>query len=289
MPVARHHPTDRTKKNSEVLSHGLKEISWPEIGRCKPVPMLPGTPHYHELVIDIATKNTEFREAAVDILLTAHSRVLTEVRPNFSDRELLRAVRVARHMSLGSRAWQNVERSILELLLRNNSVRGIPTFPTSRDLNLSGRVLNHLGSYWKTDFRVRVVELDKLAAHFKTREIAQGLQKSLTSTKRGGRPQGEQIVRELMTLEFLRQCGQDRPHRILAARLETHPEHFQRSRIRSAKTLQKHMARWLSHISGKDCPADQKLMGQQLIAWLHVLATDILPHLRRFSSQNFQW
>src|SRR5437016_2996511 len=79
------------------------------------------------------------------------------------------------------------------------------TFPTSRDLDLSGRVLNRLGSYWKTEFSVRVVELDKLAAHFKTREIAEGLQKSPTSTKHGGRPQGEQIVRQLMTLEFLRQ------------------------------------------------------------------------------------
>src|ERR1700731_5448936 len=289
MPVARHHRTDRTKKNSEVLSHGLKEISWSEIGRCKPVPIPPGTPHFHELVIDIATKNTEFREAVVNILLTARSGVLTEVRPNFSDRELLRTARVARNMSLGSQAWQDEESSILEFLLRNNSVRGIRTFPTSRDLDLSGRVLNRLGNYWKTDFSVRVVELDKLAAHFKTREIAEGLQKSPTNTKHGGRPQGEQIVRELMTLEFLRQCGQDRPHKTLAARLETHPDHFQRSRIRSAKTLQKDLARWLSHITGKDCSADQKLMGQQLIAWLHILATDILSHLSRFSSQSFQW
>ena len=144
MPVARHHPADRTKKNSEVLSHGLKTIPWSEIGRCKPVPIPPGTPHFHELVMEIATKNTEFREAVVNILLTARPGVLTEVRPDFSDRELLRAARVARHMSLGSQAWQDVERSILEFLLRNNSVKGIPTFPTSRDLDLSGRVLNRL-------------------------------------------------------------------------------------------------------------------------------------------------
>jgi hypothetical protein len=276
-------------KNSEVLSYDLKEISWSEIGRCKPVPIPPGTPHFHELIIDIATKNAKFREAVVKILLKARSGMLTEVRPDFSDRELLRAARVAKHMSLGSQAWQDVQRSILEFLLRINSVRGMSTFPTSRDLVLSGRVLNRLGSYWETDLRAHVAELDKLAAHFKTRETAEGLQKSPISTKRGGRPQSEQTVRELMTLEFLRQCVQERPHRILAARLKTHPDYFQQSRIRSAKTLQKHMARWLSDISGKDCSPDQELMGQQLIAWLHVLATDILPHLRRFSSQSFQW
>jgi hypothetical protein len=276
-------------KNSEVLSHGLKEISWPEIGKCKPVPIPPGTPHFHELIIDIATKNTEFREIVINILLKARSGMFTEARPDCSDRELLRAARVASHMSLGSKEWQDIHRSILELMFGKNSLSGMPTFPTSRDLVLSGRVLDRLGKYWGTDLHVRVAELDKLAAHFRTRETAKELSKSARSTKHGGRPQSEQIVRELMALEFLRQCGQERPHRILADRLKKHPDYFQQSRTRSEKTLQKHMASRLSKISGKGCSVDQKLIGQQLNAWLNALATDILFHLDRFSSQNFRW
>lgn len=276
-------------KNSRVLSRPLKTIPWSKVGRCNHAPAPPGTPHFYELIIDVATQNAKFRDTVVDVLLNARPGMLAERRPDFSTRELLRAARVAHHLSLGSEIWRDAERSILPLLLGGNAAKETPVTLTSRELTLCERTLTRLGNYLGTDLRACIAELGKLAAEFKARETTNAVQRSAIKTTHGGRPQSEQIVRELMAVEFLRQCGQKRPHVMLANRLQKHPDYFRQSRTRSARTLQKGMARWLSSVFGKDCPADQKLMAEQLIAWLSVLSTDILPHLQGFSSQDFQW
>jgi len=267
------------RKSSGLVSGGYNVIPWSRLGKCRVIAEKHPKPHWDEFVIARATKDRQFRQEVARAILHDGPQVFgTEPEPDFPERELLHAARIAHHfwiraVDLSSlERWRKTRDSVLAQQwcmatdrLLTELVRPQPGGPlmalTRRDLLRCQRVLDGLG----LNNPVLDGEL-KLTRGEAPSKVAVGK----ATRKRAGRPLTLETVARIVAWEFFDACGEKRPHVAIGDLLHLHSDNLRRSIPRSAATLKLDLS-------------------SPLRGWLYALSCEIgrwIPNLR---CTDFRW